>query len=87
MNQIQLIGLAHRLADQYVIEVITSNATHDDRVGARWYDTGPMLDERECSGPAIDKAREVLSYAYERGLISAHPTQAGLFRVTRELSA
>ena len=87
MNQIQLIGLAHRLADQYVIEVITTEGVIEDTAGRRWYDTRPMLDERECSGPSIDKAREVLKYAHERGLISPHPVQEHLVRITRQVTA
>ena len=87
MNQIQLIGTAHRLADQYVIEVITGDGVAEDIAGRRWYDTRPMLDEREVSGPSIDKARELLAYAHERGLISPHPEQPHLVRVTRQAGA
>ena len=87
MNQIQLIGAAHRLADQHVITVITRKDLACDIDGARWYDTRPMLDEREVSGPLIDQAREVLAYAHERGLISPHPEQPHLVRVTRQVGA
>lgn len=83
MNQIQLIGAAHRLADQYAIEVISSDGVPEHIDGRRWYDTRPMLDQRERSAPGTDLAREVLAYAHERGLISPHPTRAHLVRLTR----
>lgn len=86
MNRIQLIGAAHRLADKYAIEAISFDGVPESIDGRRWYDTRPMLDPRERSAQNIDLAREVLAYAHDRGLISPHPTQAHLVRLTRSVA-
>ena len=83
MTPAQLVGLAHRLADRFVIDAIAAAGVPEALQGRRWYDTRPMLDPREHSGPAIDQAQEVLRYAHERGLISPHPEHAHLVRPTR----
>lgn len=79
----QFAALQRALADRYALEVITADGVPETERGHRWYDTRPMLDEREHSLPTIDQAREVLAYAHERGLISPHPQHAHLVRITR----
>lgn len=86
-NAIMLADLADRLSDAYVIEVITGNGVPECHAGRRWFDTRPMLDPREHSGPAIDLCSDALRYAHSRGLISAHPQQPHLVRIARAVAS
>ena len=61
--------LARSIADACVICDIECHSYRDD---AGWWDTRPMLDEREHCSQSLDMARETLAYADQRGLIVRH---------------
>lgn len=84
VNAIRLAALAHKLADRAVVSDIETEAiTVTDEHGRRWYDTRPMLDPREMPDDFVEMIRQALVYAQQRGLTSAHPTQAHLVRIVK----
>lgn len=83
MSPEQLSELQRELADRYVIEVILADSVAERSAGQRWFDTRPMLDEREHALPTIDQAREVLAYAEARGLIKRHTQHGYLVRTAK----
>lgn len=84
MNAIQLAHLAHQLADRAVIcDIESEGHAQTDEHGRRWYDTRPMLDEREFPPDFVEMNRQALLYAHERGLVTTHPQQAHLVRLTK----
>ncbi|MCV2365556.1 hypothetical protein LNV23_19070 [Paucibacter sp. DJ1R-11] len=61
---------AYQIADQAAVADIEGNcASVRDAAGLLWYDTRPMLDDREYSPECIDMNRASLDHAAERGLI------------------
>jgi hypothetical protein len=50
---------------------------------AIWYDTRPMVDEREHSPEFIDMARLSLDHAQSTGLFVQHPVHTYLVRFVR----
>jgi hypothetical protein len=80
----ELDHTAHRLAAQHVVSDIECNCVACKMPGSDscWYDTRPMLDEREHAPQSIDMAREALAYAEARELIERHPEQPHLVRLT-----
>ena len=83
INHIRLAELAHRLADRAVVSDIESEAHgQTDAQGRRWYDTRPMLDQREMGPDFVEMNRQALDYARQRGLVSPHPEHAHLVRIT-----
>jgi len=69
-----LSELATRLADRAAVcDVETEGIRVRDFGAGRWYDTRPMLDEREHSPEGVDMLREAIAYALQRGLAQAHP--------------
>lgn len=84
VNAIRLAELAHRLADRAVVADIESEGiAQTDEHGRKWYDTRPMLDERELPPDFVEMNRQALDYAHQRGLVSPHPQQAYLVRITK----
>jgi hypothetical protein len=84
VNAIRLAELAHKLADRAVISDIESEGhPQTDEHGRKWYDTRPMLDERELPSDFVEMNRQALQYASERGLTMPHPTAPYLVRITR----
>ncbi|MBN8493422.1 MAG: hypothetical protein J0M00_18595 [Burkholderiales bacterium] len=83
MTPIQVADMAQRLADAHAIELIRANSVPEQQHGRLWFDTRPMLDERERSGPDVDRCSLALQYAHQRGLISPHPEHAHLVRITK----
>lgn len=85
LNAIRLAELAHKLADRACIADIECEAViwEDHEHGRCWYDTRPMLDEREHSSDFVEMNRQALAYAQQRGLISPHPQHAHLVRIVR----
>lgn len=76
---------AYRLADDYAIsdiEAFGEQVVLDDAI---WWDTTPMLDEREWCPTSRDMARVSIDYAVKRGLFLQHPRRPELLRrmVTR----
>jgi hypothetical protein len=53
----------------------------------RWYDTRPMLDPREHSGPVLDMHAELLQFGQDTGALVRHPSQPHLLRATLENAA
>ena len=87
VNAIRLAELAHQLADRAVITDIESAAhSQTDDHGRRWYDTRPMLDQREYPDDVVEMNRQALDYAHQRGLVSPHPQHSYLVRVTKALA-
>ncbi len=87
VNAIRLAELAHQLADRAVVADIESEGhPHTDEHGRKWYDTRPMLDERELPPDFVEMNRQALDYAHQRGLVSPHPEHAHLVRITRSTS-
>lgn len=78
-------GRARRLAEWYVVSDIELSCplaqTSED--ATFWYDTRPMLDEREHSPEFIDMSTEALTYALEAKLFVQHATQPHLVRYVR----
>lgn len=84
VNAIRLAALAHQLADRAVVtDIETEAVATTDAQGRCWYDTRPMVDAREHSDDVIEMNLQALSYAHERGLISPHPVQTYLVRITK----
>lgn len=77
---------AIRLADQYAISDIESNATpQSDADGVTWYDVAPMVNPDEVSSEFIDMASELLAYALARRLFEAHHQFPNLWRKVASL--
>lgn len=53
----------------------------------RWFDTRPMVDEREHAPHVVDMARRALAYALEAGLVQAHPLHRHLVCIPASVSA
>lgn len=84
MTPIQLAELAHQLADRACISDIEVHAhAQTDDLGRKWYDTRPLLDPREQPDDFIEMNLQALAYAHERGLISPHPVNTHLVRITK----
>lgn len=84
MTPIQLAELAHQLADRACISDIEVHAhAQTDDLGRKWYDTRPLLDPREQCDDFIEMNLQALAYAHERGLISPHPVNTHLVRITK----
>lgn len=84
VNAIRLAELAHKLADRAVVADIEGEGIpQTDEHGRTWYDTRPMLDPREQPDDNIEMSLQAISYAHERGLISQHPVDTHLVRITK----
>lgn len=87
VNAIRLAELAHQLADRAVVTDIESDGiAQTDEHGRKWYDTRPMLDEREMPADFVEMNRQALEYAQQRGLVIPHPQHSYLVRVTKALA-
>lgn len=53
----------------------------------QWYDTRPMLDEREHAPQSVDLARQVLDYGLLSGLLHRHSQQTHLVRLLNAKAA
>jgi hypothetical protein len=73
-----------QIADRAVVSDIELSATCVPGESPRWYDTRPMLDDREHSSPIVDMNTQALDYALLRGLIVRHASQSHLVRITRQ---
>lgn len=78
-----LVGHAVSIADEAVLILLRSECAFSETGTYRWYDTRPMLDEREHSGPNVDQHRQCLEYASLRHLVFADPDQPHLVRLLR----
>lgn len=80
--------VAHNLAAQAVVCDIESNCLHVDLGdGQRWYDTRPMLDPREQPDDVIEMTTQALQWADRHAVITRHPAQPWLVRVTAQAQA
>lgn len=70
--------LARAIADRACVDDIRTMAVAAP--GGYW-DTRPMLDDREHSPAWIDMARQALAYADLRGLLQRHPADHHLVRI------
>lgn len=87
VNHIRLAALAHQLADRAVVaDIECEGHLQTDEHGRRWYDTRPMLDEREMPPDYVEMNRQALDYAHQRGLTMPHPQHGYLVRITRDVS-
>jgi hypothetical protein len=80
---------AMQIADAAVVTLIEIECrfeTHPS--GTRWYDTRPLLDVREFSGPLVDLHQQHITHGVERQLLIRHPAPdlTHLVRVVRRRS-
>ena len=80
---LHLLREALAIADRAVLADIECEAVAEHIEGQRWYDTRPMLDQREYPDDVVEMNRQALDYAHQRGLVSPHPEQAHLVRITK----
>lgn len=81
----ELVANALRIADAAVVCDIESECAFFQEGGHRWYDTRPMLDEREHCPEVIDMARQALDYADRRGLVRRQASAPHLLRIVASL--
>lgn len=76
---------AFAIADRAVVADIESEGVpfRFDPAAPAWYDTRPLLDQRERPPELVDMARQGLAYAYTRQLIQQHPVHKHLVRIIR----
>ena len=81
----QHVARAMRLANAAVVSDIESNcpALRSACGTITWYDTRPMLDQREHSPEVIDMASEAIEYGVESGLLIRHEQHPYWLRVAR----
>lgn len=72
------VRLACAIADRACVDDIRTMAVAAP--GGYW-DTRPMLDDREHSPAWIDMAQQALAYADLRGLLQRHPADHHLVRI------
>lgn len=80
----ELVRHGLQIADRAVVSDIELCAPWVPGEHYRWYDTRPMLDDREYSPPVIDMNAQALDYALMRGLIERHAGEPHLVRITRQ---
>lgn len=76
---------AIRIANQAVVADIetTCPALRSPCGRFSWYDTRPMLDEREHCAAVVDMAREAITYGVDTGLLVRHDEHPHWVRVAR----
>lgn len=73
-----LLRRAFVLSNHYVVSTITAECAHTQ---GGWYDTRPMLDEREHAPASVDTFREILQYGIDAGLLERHAADRAMVRV------
>jgi hypothetical protein len=81
MSDASLIAQAFDLANRAVISDIETGAVACQLAGVRWYDTRPMLDEREHDSVVVDMAGQAIGYALASRLVIQHPDMPHLVRI------
>jgi hypothetical protein len=81
MSDSALIAQAFDLANRAVISDIETEAVAVTLSGVRWYDTRPMLDEREHDSVVIDMAGQAIGYALSSKLVIQHPAMPYMVRI------
>jgi hypothetical protein len=81
LGSIEHIVLAMRIAAEESRAHIESNAVVVDLAGQRWYDTRPMLDEREQPLECLDINAVRIAYALDAHIAIPHPEQPHLLRI------
>ena len=80
-----LMGHAATIADSQVIAVVRNECQLTRAPdGGQWYDTAPLVDEREVSAATADFHRVVLAYGHMRGITFLHPLHPHLVRLLRD---
>lgn len=81
INDVPLVSQAFRLASRAVVEDIESECVAVQLGTHTWWDTRPMLDQREHSPQVIDMATEALAFALEAFIAERHRTEPHLVRI------
>lgn len=81
----QHLERAMRIANAAVVADIESNcpALRSPCGTMTWYDTRPMVDEREHSPEVVDMAAVAIQYGVEAGLLLRHAEHPYWLRVAR----
>ena len=80
----QHLERAMRIANAAVVADIESNCPAlRSPCGTTWYDTRPMLDQREHSSEVVDMAALAIQYGVEAGLLLRHAEHPYWLRVAR----
>lgn len=74
-------ALAARLAREKIAEDLETYAAAVRIDGERWWDTRPLVDEREQPQECIDMAVLALDYALGTGFLKQHPTMPHVVRL------
>ena len=82
------MSTTHIIASAAVVAEIESNAPRVRLTEpGRWYDTRPMVDQREHCPEVIDMHELHLQWALDNGLAHRHLTQPHLVRINPEAAA
>jgi hypothetical protein len=75
------LELATAIADRAVVSLVESEAVKEERTGVAFYDTRPLIDQRQWNPQDLKLHADALLYGAMRGLFRHHPQHLHLVHV------